>query len=137
MVEEAETLWLDISKYQPLRGGSYVPLPAEVKRNKAVVNVKNRDPHCLRWSLRSALFQARSHVDSPSKYPTDDGLNFEGIDAPAPISQVPKVELQNDLAINVFDWDKGVIVYHLSKQPEAMPRINLLLIEKAGNFHYT
>ena len=32
---------------------------------------------------------------------------------------------------------QGVIVYHLSKQPEAMPRINLLLIEKAGNFHYT
>ena len=76
MVEQAETFWLDIAKYQPLRGGSYVPLPAEVKRKKAVVNVKNRDPHCLRWSLRSALFQARSQVDRPSKYPTDDGLNF-------------------------------------------------------------
>ena len=137
MVEQLETLWLDIAKYQLLRGGSYVPLTAGVKRKKAVVNVKNRDPHCLRWSLRSALFQARSHVDRPSKYPTDDGLNFEGIDAPAPISQVPKVELQNNLAINVFGWDKGVIVYHLSKQPKAMPRINLLLIEKAGNFHYT
>ena len=48
-----------------------------------------------------------------------------------------KVERQNDLAINVFGWDKGVIVHHVSKQPEDMPRTNLLLIQKAGKFHYT
>ena len=30
-----------------------------------------------------------------------------------------------------------MIVYHISKQPEDMPRRNLLLIEKAGKFHYT
>ena len=29
-----------------------------------------------------------------------------------------------------------MIVHHISKQPEDMPRINLLLIEKAGKFHY-
>ena len=39
-------------------------------------------------------------------------------------------------AINVFGWNKGVIIYHLSKQPQEIPRINLLLIE-AGKFHYT
>ena len=47
------------------------------------------------------------------------------------------MERQNDLAINVFGWDKGVIVHHISKQPEEDARINLLLIEKAGKFHYT
>ena len=42
------------------------------------------------------------------------------------------------MAINVFGWDKGaVVVHHISKQPEDMPRHNLLLIEKAGEFHYT
>ena len=76
-------------------------------------------------------------MDRPSQYPTQDNLNFEGIDAPTPISQISKVEKQNNLAINVFGWDKGVIVHHLSKQPANMPRINLLLIEKAGKFHYT
>ena len=29
-----------------------------------------------------------------------------------------------------------MIVHHISKQPEDMPRINLLLIKKAGKFHY-
>ena len=136
-VVHVRKLWLDIARYQPLRGGSYIPLPPEVKNKKAVVNVKNKDDHCLRWALRSALFQAADHTDRPAKYPTADGLDFAGIDTPTPISQIGKVERQNDLAINVFGWDKGVIVHHISKQPEDIPRINLLLIEKAGKFHYT
>ena len=52
-------------------------------------------------------------------------------------SQIKRVERQNNLTINVFGWDKVVIVHHISKQPEDMPRINLLLTEKAGKFHYT
>ena len=137
VVDRVEVLWLDIARYQPLRGGSYIPLPAAMRLKKAVVNVKNKADHCLRWALRSALFPARDHVDRPSKYPTDDGLSFEGIDAPTPISQIKRVERQNNLTINVFGWDKGVIVHHISKQPEDMPRVNLLLIEKAGKFLYT
>ena len=137
VVERVETLWLDIARYQPLRGGSYIPLPAAVKNKKAVINVKNKDDNCLRWALRSALFPAMHHVDRPTMYPTADGLDFTGIDAPTPISQIDKVERHNNLAINVFGWDKGVIVHHLSKQPEEEARINLLLIEKAGKFHYT
>ena len=139
VVDQVLTLWLDIARYQPLRGGSYIPLPAVVRLKKAVVNVKNKDDHCLRWALRSALFPARDHVDRPSKYPTDDdGLSFEGIDAPTPISQILRVEQQNNLTIDVFGWDKGVIVHHISEQPQEIPipRINLLLIEKAGKFHY-
>ena len=130
------TLWLDIARYQPLRGGSYIELPEAVKSKKAVVNIKNRDDNCLRWALRSALFPANDHSDRPTKYPTEDGLDFTGIDAPTPLSQIGKVESQNDLAINVFGWDKGVIVHRLSKEEEG-PWINLLMVEKAGKYHYT
>ena len=136
VVDQVHTLWLDIARYQPLRGGSYIDLPAAVKNKKAVVNMKNRDDNCLRWALRSALFPVDKN-QRPAKYPTEDSLDFTGIDAPTPISQIPKVERQNNLAINVFGWDKGVIVHHISKQPEDMPRTNLLLIEKSGKFHYT
>ena len=138
-VHRVETLWLDIARYKPLRGGSYIPLPAAVKNKKAVVNVKNKDDHCLRWALRSADFPADDHVDRPTKYPTKDGLDpaLKGVDAPTPISQVAKVERQGNRAINIFGWDKGVIIHQLSKQPHDMPRTNLLLIEKAGKFHYT
>ena len=137
VVVQVRTLWLDIARYQPLRGGSYIPLPKKLQDKKAVVNVKNTDDQCLRWALRSAIFQVAKDPQRPAKYPTIDGLYFTGVDAPTPISQIDKVERQNDLAINVFGWDKGIIVHHVSKQPEDMPRINLLLIQKADKFHYT
>ena len=134
-VERVVTLWLDIAQYRPLRGGSYIELPAALKRKKVVVNVKNRDDDCLRWALRSALFPAKDHSDRPSKYPIEDGLDFTGIDSPTPLTQIGRVERQNDLAINVFGWDKGVIVHRLTK--EDGPFINLLMVGKAEKYHYT
>ena len=77
-VDRVDTLWLDIAIYQPLRGGSYIPLPAAVKNKKAVVNVKNTDDHCLRWALRSALFPAAKNPQRPTKYSVQDGLDLGG-----------------------------------------------------------
>ncbi|MEW8333945.1 MAG: hypothetical protein AB2692_23655 [Candidatus Thiodiazotropha sp.] len=31
VVDRMQTLWLDIARYQPLRGGSYIPFPAGVR----------------------------------------------------------------------------------------------------------
>ena len=47
---------INISKDRPLRAGSNLPLPKEVRAKKAIVNVHNDDNDCLRWSLRAALF---------------------------------------------------------------------------------
>ncbi|MEW8686494.1 MAG: hypothetical protein AB2556_11840, partial [Candidatus Thiodiazotropha sp.] len=47
VVDQVQALWLDIARYQPPRGGSYIPLPAAVRSKRAVINVKNRDDHCL------------------------------------------------------------------------------------------
>ena len=66
VVDRVEVLWLDIARYQPLRGGSYIPLPAAVRLKKAVVNVKNKDDHCLRWAFRSALFSVIMLTDRQS-----------------------------------------------------------------------
>ena len=80
------------------------------------------------------------HNYIPPKYPEDDGLNFTGIGTPTPISQISKVEKQNHLPINVFGWESAgacVIIHRLSERACAAGRINLLLIEKAGKFHYT
>ena len=46
-VDRVQTLWLDITRYQPLRGSSYIPLSAAFMSKKAVVNVKNKDDHCF------------------------------------------------------------------------------------------
>ena len=98
-----------------------------------------RDNMCLRWAIRAHLFPARSHVDRVSSYPTNDGLDFTGIDFPTPVSQIAKVERQNpNLALDVFGWEKNeVIVYRLSEQAGNIPRIKLMLTKKGENTHYS
>ena len=110
-----------------------------MKNKKACVNVKNKDNSCHRWSIKAAIFPVIHNRNRPGSYPShyEDGLNYDGIAEPVPVSQNAKVERQNDLAINVFGWDNGVIVHYISKQPPEMQRINLLLTEKNGISHYT
>ena len=73
-----------------------------------------------------------------SSYPTEDGLNFAGIDFPTPFSQIDRLERQNHvLAINVFGWEDGrVVVHRISEKGGEIPRINLMLIKQGENTHY-
>jgi len=74
-------------------------------------------PSRIRRSLLKVVFKGpivlgqRSCGQDPLKYLTSDGLDFRGTDAPTHISQINKLDNQKKkLAINVFSWDKGVIV---------------------------
>ena len=116
-------------------------LPQKLKNKKVILNIQNRDNQCLRWALRAALFPAprgRNPI-RPSSYPTEDGLNFAGIDFPTPVSQIDRLERQNpNLAINVFGWEKEqVIVYRLSEKGGDIPRINLMITKQGENTHYS
>ena len=139
-VERIETAYVNVARYQPLRGGTYLPLPANLAKKKAIINVKNRDNECLKWALRAALFPPQDGKDPqrPSKYPVNDGINYGGIDFPTPVKQLDKLEAQNKkLAINVFDWENNYIIVHrISRKEPNVPRINLMLIESGEIQHY-
>ena len=138
VVDNVDTLWLDIARFQPLKGGSYLRLPPKVSAKKAIIKVQSTDDHCLRWSLRAALFPVKVHRERTSKYKTDDGLCFNGITAPTPLSQLDRVERQNNLALSVYGWDNGVIIHRLSnREVPTNRRINLLLISQGDKYHYT
>ena len=131
--------YINVARYQPMRGGSYMQLPAKLKNKKAVLNIQNRDNECIRWAIRAALFPAQRSKNPmrPSSYPTQDGLNFTGIDFPTPVSQIGRLERQNPhLAINVFGWERGnVVVHKISKRGGEIPRINLMLTTQGENSH--
>ena len=139
-IESIELAYVNVAKYQPLRGGTYLPLPADLAKKKAIINVKNKDNECLKWALRAALFppQDGKNPQRPSKYPKNDGINYKGIDFPTPVKQIDKLEKQNpNLAINVYGWEKDtVIVYRISSKEKSVKRINLMLIEKGKRQHY-
>ena len=133
-------MWLDIAKYEPFKGGYYIPLPKYLANKKAIINVKNKDNDCFRWAIKSALFPTDSHSDRTSSYPSneDDGLDFTEIESPTPINQIKKFENKNQFAVNVFGYiNNRFIIHHISKMNMNIKRFNLLLIEEDDKFHYT
>ena len=81
-VEKITVAYVNVARYQPLRGGTYLPLPAKLAKKKAIINFQNRDNECLKWPLRAALFPPKDgkHAERPSKYPVNDSVNYGGID---------------------------------------------------------
>jgi len=141
VVDEILEAIINVAQFQPLNGGSYMPLPEKLKNKKAIINIINRDNQCLRWAIRAAFFLAPRgrNPQRPSSYPTNDGLNFEGIDFPTPVLQIDRLERQNpNLAINVFGWDKEqVIVHRISEKEGNIARINLMITKQGDNTHYS
>ena len=140
IMDEILEAYINVARYQPMRGGSYMQLSAKLKKKKAVLNIQNRENECLRWAIRAALYPARRGKNPirPSNYPTEDGLNFTGIDFPTPVSQIDRLERQNpNLAINVFGWEGRVIVHRISEKGDETPRINLMLTTQGENSHYS
>jgi len=56
VVEGVLDAFINLARYQPFRGGSYIILPETLKNKKAIIKVQNRDNQCLRWALCVALF---------------------------------------------------------------------------------
>ena len=141
VIDKILEAYINVAKYQPMQGGSYMPPPKKLQNKKAIINVQNRDNQCLRWAIRAAFFPASkgTKVTRTSSYPTEDGLNFAGIDFPTPVSQIDKLERQNpNLAINVFGWEKDqVIVHRLSEKGGEINRINLMITKQGENTHYS
>ena len=141
VVDEILEAYINVARYQPLRGGSYMVLPSKLKNKKAILNIQNRDNQCLRWAIRAALFPApkgRNPIRT-SSYPTEDGLDFEGIDFPTPVKQIDRLERQNpNLAINVFGWEnQRVIVHRITEKGFDAQTINLMITTQGENTHYS
>ena len=140
-VERIMVAYVNVARYQPLRGGTYLPLPANLAKKKTIINVQNRDNECLKWALRAALFPPKDGKDPqrPSKYiRVNDGINYEGIDLSTLVKQIDKLEAQNrNLAINIFGWENNCVIVHRISEKEAnVARINLMLIKSGIIQHY-
>ena len=51
------SLEVHTSKYQPLKGSSYVKLPDKIAAKKAIINIQNKkDNKCFMWSISRYLY---------------------------------------------------------------------------------
>src|SRR5271157_1231131 len=53
--------------YKPLKGKSYIPLPAVLADKKAIINMKNEDDQCFKWCVSRALNPVDEHPERITK----------------------------------------------------------------------
>jgi len=78
--EKIELVYVNVARFQPLRGGTYLPIPKKLENKKAIMNVQNKDNECLKWAVRSAMFPPPEgkNPNRPSSYPINDGIDWSG-----------------------------------------------------------
>ena len=70
--------------------------PKDIHDSKAVVNIKNEDLECFKWSILAALHPASKDAQRVTKYQEyKDELNFEGINFSITIDKISKFEKQH------------------------------------------
>ena len=62
---------------------------------------------CFKWAVLSALHKQDKNAQRVSKYKEwENDLNFDGVEFPVQMNQIPRFESQNDISINVYRLTK-------------------------------
>ena len=101
--------YVNLIQYTPLHGSNYIALPQELRNaKKGLINIKNKDNECFRWCHLAKVYSEkvksnRERISHYKKYV--DTLNYDGIKFPVSIKQIPKIEEQNNISINVIGYE--------------------------------
>ncbi|XP_068753693.1 uncharacterized protein [Montipora capricornis] len=138
-VQSVDNHYLNVVKYEPMKGSSYIKLPNKLKHSaKGLINMKNEDNECFRWCHIRHLNPQDKDAQRIKKSDKAfiENLNYSGIEFPVTTKQYNKIEKQNEININVFGYEnkqKYPIYVSKEKYEDCM---NLLLITENENKHY-
>ena len=98
--------------FQPLRGSTFLPLPSKISTKKAVINMKNDDDQCFKWSVVRALNPVEKNSERITKELKDQSerLDWSGLKFPVDLKQIIIFEKLNlQISINVFGFEDRVV----------------------------
>ena len=138
LVDQILHHYINITKYLPLRGSSYIPLPKELQNpKKGLINLQNEDDECFRWChVRHLNPQDRN----PQRIKLTDkefakNLNYSGITFPVTIKQIDRIEDQNKINISVFGYEESFYPIRISRK-NYDDHMDLLYIKDIAKQHY-
>ena len=138
-IQSVDSHYLNIAKYEPIKGSSYIKLPSELRNSKkGLINMKNEDNECFRWChIR--------HINPQDKYPQRikkidkqyvEKLDYSGVEFPVGVKHYNKIEKHNSININVFGYEnKQPYPIYVSKE-KYEDHMELLLVTEKENKHY-
>ena len=135
---------INIVSYFPLRGTSYLKLPVELRNpKKTLVNPKNEDNRCFQWCHNRYLNPLERNPQRITKADRESvkRLDYTGVTFPVTLSDMKRIEKQNQININVFGYHQGVNTagwaYPIRISEANFPdHIELLWIEEGEKSHY-
>ena len=109
IIELIESQHISISTYRPLLGSSYIDLPAELRSpRKGLINIKNKDEKCFLWCHVRHINLLNKHPErilKNDKKIIAEELNYHGIEFPTHEKDFNKIEIKNNICINVFGYE--------------------------------
>ena len=109
IIELIECQYINTSTYRPLSGSSYMDLPIELKIPiKGLINIKNKYKKCYLWCHVRHINLSNNHPERIKKKNDKkiaEGLNYNGIEFPVQEKYFNKIEIKNNIWINVFGYE--------------------------------
>ena len=107
-------LVLHTTRWEPLYGGSYIPLDPYLANKKAIINMQNEDDKCFMWSVLRALYPKDTNpqrIDNDLKS-KQDSINMKGICYPVSLRDINRFEhLNPNISISVVGYNKVDLVH--------------------------
>ena len=138
-VQSVDSHYLNIVKYEPMKGSSYIQLPNELRNpKKGLINMKNEDNECFRWCHIRHLNQQDKYPQRIKKSDKEyvNKLDYSGVEFPVAVKHYNRIEKQNSVNINVFGYEnKQPYPIYVSKE-KYEDHMELLLVTEKENKHY-
>ena len=138
-VESIESQYINISTYRPLSGSSYMDLPIELRSPKKVlINIKNQDQKSFLWCHIRHINPSKEHPERIKK--TDkkiaEELDYDEIEFPVQEKDFNKIEVKNNICINVFGYENGLVFPIYVSDQKFEDSMDLLLLIDDDKSHY-
>ena len=136
-------LYYDFHKISINRSGSYIDSPKRIKNKRSTINPKNNDYKYFQYAVTLALNFDRIKNDPQriSKIePFIDQYHWSDIDFPPTSKDWKKLELNNEIAINIlyipYNTKKIHVAYKSKHNLTCKKQVILLMISNDENWHY-
>ena len=138
-VESIESQYINISTYRSLSGSSYINLPVDLRSSKkGLINIKNKDQKCFLWCHVRHINPSKEHPERIKK--TDkkiaEKLDYDGIEFPVQEKDFSKIEVKNNICINVFGYENELVFPIYVSDHKFEDSMDLLLLIDDDKSHY-
>ena len=136
---QMDKIKFNFDKYNPTRGGKFIPSPKWVQNKKACINIQNEDNKCFKYSIQCGICKVYEK-DHPNRFyhykNLNDELNWTNVNVPSSNIDIDTFEEKNDrkVAVNVYflnpeDDKQSILLYRKTKVQRATHQISLLRLD--------